>query len=120
TKGAGICVGALGKEHARIYAEMAQSNAVEFTGIYDVAPDVARRLAEKHQVRSFGSMQEAAQANDALSVVTPTNTHHELVRQLLKTGKHVLVEKPMSGKAADAADLLQMASQIKVGLQVGN
>src|SRR5438105_4190794 len=115
-----IGVGSLGKEHARLYSEMAHSNLLEFTGIYDVASDVARRLAGKYQVRSFASMQEAAQANDALSVVTPTNTHHELVKKLLEAGKHVLVEKPMSDKVADAADLVQIAQQKKLVLQVGH
>ena len=38
-------VGSLGKEHARLYAELAASQKVEFTGIYDVSAETARRIA---------------------------------------------------------------------------
>ncbi len=39
-------VGSLGKEHARIYAELAAAGAVDFVGVYDVVAETARRLAE--------------------------------------------------------------------------
>src|SRR5580765_3538692 len=87
--------GALGKEHARLYAELARAGKVDFVGLYDVAPETARRVSEKLRVRAFKSVEEAAAASDALSIVTPTTTHFELARALLETGKHLLVEKPM-------------------------
>src|SRR5205085_5031034 len=86
--------GSLGKEHARIYSELAAAGEVEFVGIYDVIAERAEKIAETHKVRAFRSAAEAAQASDAISVVTPTPTHFELASMLLESGRHVLVEKP--------------------------
>ena len=101
-----IGTGSLGKEHVRIYAELAAARQVEFVGVYDAVAETARRLAEKHGVRAFGSVAEAAAASDAASIVTPTTTHFELAKTLLEQGRHVLVEKPMTDSAARAAELV--------------
>ncbi len=112
--------GSLGKEHARIYAELAATGTVEFTGVYDVLADRARKIADAHRRRVFTSVDEAAAASDALSIVTPTITHFELAKSLLARGKHVLVEKPMTDNAAQAEELVQLAQQRGCLLQVGH
>ncbi len=112
--------GSLGKEHARIYSELAASGQVEFAGIHDVAPETARKISQKYHVRAFASVTEAADAVDALSIVTPTITHFDLAKIALQRGKHVLVEKPMTDNAAQAAELVQLAQQHHCVLQVGH
>jgi len=52
--------GSLGKEHVRIYAELAAAGDVEFVGVYDTVAETAQRFAQKHRVRAFGSVAEAA------------------------------------------------------------
>ena len=112
--------GALGKEHARIYAELAQAGIVEFAGVFDVSAEAAKRVADKLRARVFTSVAEAAASADALSIVTPTVTHFDLAKQLLTQGKHVLVEKPMTDNTAQAAELVQLAQQHRCVLQVGH
>ena len=112
--------GSLGKEHARIYAELAAAGQVDFVGVYDVVGDRARALAEKHRVRAFGSAAEAAAASQAVSIVTPTVTHFELSKPLLQAGKHLLIEKPMTDDAAHAAELVELAPQYNSVLQAGH
>ena len=112
--------GALGKEHARIYGELAQAGLVEFAGLFDVSAETARRIAEKLRTRAFTSVAEAAGAADALSIVTPTVTHFDLAKQLLLQGKHVLVEKPMTDNTEQAGELVQLARQHRCVLQVGH
>ena len=115
-----IGTGSLGKEHARIYAELAAIGAVDFAGVFDASTENARRIAERHGVKVFSSLQEAILASDALSVVTPTATHYEVSKQLLDAGKHVLVEKPMTDQAQTAADLVRLAQLNNCVLQVGH
>ena len=112
--------GSLGKEHARLYAELAALGQVDFAGVFDVSPEAARKVAEKCRVKSFATVAEAAAASDALSIVTPTTTHFELAKSLLQQGKHLLVEKPMTDNAAQAAELVQLAQQHHCVLQVGH
>ena len=113
-------VGSLGKEHARIYSELAAAGQVEFAGVYDVVAEVARKWAQKFQVRAFGSLEQAAAASDALNIVTPTTTHFDIAKVLLEQGKHVLVEKPMTENAAQAVEIVRIAQQKNCVLQAGH
>ena len=120
TRVAVIGTGSLGKEHVRIYAELAAAGVVEFAGVYDVNAESAHAHATKYNVRAFHSVEEAANAADALSVVTPTVTHHRIAKQLIERGKHVLVEKPMTSAGNEAAELVDLARRHMCLLQVGH
>ncbi|HXG47994.1 MAG TPA: Gfo/Idh/MocA family oxidoreductase [Methylomirabilota bacterium] len=120
TKVAVIGTGSLGKEHARIYAALSEAGLVEFTGVYDADADAGSRVAERWGVRAFDSVTEAAEASDALSIVTPTTTHYEIARRLLEQGKHLLVEKPMTDRAQQAGELVDLARSRGCVLQVGH
>jgi predicted dehydrogenase len=115
-----VGVGSLGKEHARIYSDLARTGLVDFVGVCDVSTDLAQKIAQKYQVRVFVTAAEAGEASDALSIVTPTNTHYEIARTLLAHGKHVLVEKPMTDNSAEAEELIEIALQKNCVLQVGH
>jgi len=115
-----IGTGALGRHHARIYADMAADGAVEFTGVFDCDAQVAQSIAREHGVAVFDSMDEACQQAEALSIVTPTVTHYDLARQCLERGRHVLVEKPMTDDSEQAAALVQLARERDGVLQVGH
>ena len=46
---------------------------------------------------------------DAVAVVTPVATHFTIARELLRAGKHVLMEKPLAATAREAEELLDLA-----------
>jgi predicted dehydrogenase len=113
-------VGSLGKEHARIYAELAATGQIHFAGVHDASPAQAAKIAEKLGAPVFASLDEALAGAEAFSVVTPTPTHFELAKRILSAGKHALVEKPMTDNAAHAAELVQLARDKSGVLQVGH
>jgi predicted dehydrogenase len=115
-----IGVGSLGKEHARLYADLAAAGHIVFAGIYDVSGAQAAKIADKLRVPLFASLEDAIAGAEAFSVVTPTHTHYDVARRLLAAGKHVLVEKPMTNNAAQAAELVQLAREKKAVLQAGH
>jgi predicted dehydrogenase len=115
-----IGVGSLGKEHARLYADLAAAGQIVFSGIYDISAAQAAKIADKLQVPVFATLDDALAGAEAFSIVTPTNTHFELARRFLAGGKHVLVEKPMTQDAAQAAELVQLARQKNAVLQAGH
>ncbi|UGQ14501.1 Gfo/Idh/MocA family oxidoreductase [Yinghuangia sp. ASG 101] len=47
----------------------------------------------------------------AVAIATPAATHFELVRAALESGKHVLVEKPITSSRADAVKLVELAER---------
>jgi predicted dehydrogenase len=115
-----IGTGSLGKEHVRIYADLSAAGRIQFTGVCDASAETARKFAAKYQVQAFASPVEAMRHCDAVSIVTPTVTHHQLARAFLEQGKHVLVEKPMTDNAAQAAELVELAGRNNCVLQVGH
>jgi predicted dehydrogenase len=112
--------GSLGKEHARIYAELASAGLITFQGIFDAQKETAAKIAEKCKVPVFSSIEEAVEQCDAVSIVTPTTTHFELAKKFLEKGRHVLVEKPMTDNTNQAGELVQLSQTKNVVLQVGH
>jgi predicted dehydrogenase len=112
--------GSLGKEHARIYAELARADRVELTGVYDLSAEAADRVAQRHATRAFRNVGELIEAANAFSIVTPTTTHYALAKQLLDQRKHVLLEKPMTETGEQAQELVALAQKNRCVLQVGH
>ncbi|HEY8657184.1 MAG TPA: Gfo/Idh/MocA family oxidoreductase [Candidatus Limnocylindria bacterium] len=57
---------------------------------------------------------------DAVCIVTPISTHRPLAEEAFAAGKHVFVEKPLSGTVADAEAIAAAAAQAGRTLMVGH
>ncbi|MDQ3199706.1 MAG: Gfo/Idh/MocA family oxidoreductase [Verrucomicrobiota bacterium] len=112
-----VGVGHIGKNHARLYAE---TDAAEFTAIYDTDAANAAQIAQQYNVRATDSLEEFAGLIDAASVATPTNSHFAIAQPLLEKGKHLLIEKPIAEDTAQASQLAELAATRKLVLQVGH
>jgi predicted dehydrogenase len=112
-----VGVGHIGKNHARLYAELA---AAQFTAIYDTDRAVAEQYSAEFGVAAAASLEEFGGLVDAASIATPTSTHFEIGRELLKRGKHLLVEKPIADNTAHASELAELAAARGLVLQVGH
>ncbi len=112
-------VGSLGQNHARIYKDLHQKGEIELIGVFDTNHEQAKSIAAKYGTIALNSLEEAASA-DALSIVTPTITHHQLAKSLLEKGKHLLIEKPMTDNVNEAAELVNLAKLQDCVLQVGH
>ena len=112
-------VGSLGQNHARIYKDLHQKGQIELIGVFDTNHEQAKSIAAKYETIALNSLEEAASAN-ALSIVTPTITHHQLAKSLLEKGKHLLIEKPMTDNVNEAAELVNLAKLQDCVLQVGH
>jgi predicted dehydrogenase len=110
-------VGHIGSNHARIYAELP---SVEFSAVYDIDAARAKAIAKKYAVTAAKSLEEFADLVDAVSVATPTSTHHAIAHPLLTLGKHLLVEKPITENTIEASELVEVAARRGLVLQVGH
>lgn len=57
---------------------------------------------------------------DAVVIATPAKTHYELARKALQSGKHVLVEKPLSFTSREAEELMEIAARKNLIIMVGH
>jgi predicted dehydrogenase len=112
-----VGVGAIGKNHARCLAEI---DGCELAAIYDRDMDLAQRLAADYNTVAATSLEEFIELVDAATVAAPTSLHLELGSALLRAGRHVLVEKPITNTIEDARTLVNLANEHQRILQVGH
>ncbi len=112
-----IGVGYLGRFHAQKYASLSDC---ELVAVVDADAEVARRVAAEVGTRALSDYRQLFGEVDAVSVVTPTPSHAEIAAGLLRSGAHVLVEKPIAETAEQAQQLIELARQHRRVLQVGH
>ena len=115
-------VGAIGKNHARLMADIAAKSGgtVQFTAIYDADPARAAEFAAQYGTHAASDISDFAQRVDAASVAVPTVFHRKVAEPLMQAGIHVMVEKPISESYAEAQALIELAKAKSVILQVGH
>ena len=110
-----IGVGSMGQNHARILSEMGMLG-----GVSDISPEVAKAVGEKYSVPYHIGHQDLLKSDlDAVVIVTPTSTHKKIAMDSFQAGKHVLLEKPMTGSSRDLGDLVALAAGKKLVLAGG-
>jgi len=112
-----IGVGHLGQHHARILSTFPD---VDLVGVIDAQPEQAANVAKKLRTKAFTSHKELLNEVEAVSIATPTVYHHEVAADFLKAGVPVLVEKPVCKTVAEADDLIRLAAEAGIPLQVGH
>ncbi len=112
-----VGAGYLGQFHAEKYANLPN---VELTGIVEKDQARGEQIARKLNTDAFTDLSRLLGKVDAVSIVVPTILHHQIARQFLDAGVHVLLEKPMTVTLEQADELIALASRKKVVLQVGH
>lgn len=112
-----IGVGYLGMQHARIASYLEEC---ELRAVADIDFKKAFEIGNRHGVKYFQDYREMIDEIDAGIVATPTSEHHAISLDLLKRGKHVLVEKPITETVAQAEELVAEAKRQGLIFQVGH
>ncbi|MCK5889404.1 MAG: Gfo/Idh/MocA family oxidoreductase, partial [Methylococcales bacterium] len=112
-----IGTGYLGKFHAEKYAAL---DDCELVAVVDINQEAAQEVADKHGTKAFTNYASLLGQVDAVSIVVPTQLHHKVSRDFLNSGSHVLVEKPITVTLTEADDLIKIAKERNVILQVGH
>ncbi|MFZ3168817.1 MAG: UDP-N-acetylglucosamine 3-dehydrogenase [Candidatus Methanoperedens sp.] len=110
--------GAMGQHHIRIYREMKD---VELVGICDTDRDRAISLAKTNNTTPYFDHNELLKQDlDAVSVVVPTTFHSRVALDVINSGTHLLVEKPIADTLKNADTMINAAHDAKVKLMVGH
>ena len=90
--------------------------------VHAFSPSAARRaaFADAHAMPVIDNVEAIFRDPrvDAVLLLTPPNTHLELVQQAAAAGKHVLLEKPLDISMARAEQLVTIAEQAGITLGV--
>ncbi len=112
-----VGIGRLGSFHTKLV------NAGDLFDLVAIVEPVeaARHVAtEEFSVRGVADISEVVDEIDCAIIATPTVHHFDVAQELLKAGKHLLIEKPISLELAQANDLIALAEANELILQVGH
>ncbi len=112
-----VGVGQFGQNHARI---MAASDKIKLVGLYDKKKSRAQEIGSLHNIKVFPDYQQLIDSSDAIIIVVNTIAHYKLAKAALLQNRHVFIEKPITEELAQARELIDLATQRNLRLQVGH
>lgn len=113
-----IGVGVMGSNHARVLSDMA---GVELVAVAD--PDAKQRefVAGTLGCGAVADAEALLRAGiDAAIIAAPTHLHHDIAKQCIDQGVHVLVEKPIASTIEESRAIVAAARRAGVTLMVGH
>lgn len=113
-----VGLGSLGSRHASIYSK---SGNVELACVCDIDKDKASSIGRSLKSPWCIDYREISRKNiDAVSIVTPTYLHYKVAKFFLNNKIHVLIEKPITKSLKEAHELINLARNKRLIIQVGH
>ena len=113
-----IGCGFLGTRHLKTLHAL--KNKINITAICDNNLEHAKALGRQYHVPFVQDYRKITGPIDAVSVCTPTITHAEIASYFLNKGVHSFVEKPITYSLQEADELIRLADQKNLKLQIGH
>ena len=112
-----VGAGHLGRIHAKL---LGQVDGAKLVAISDPIESARVQAGKQFSVPTFADYRELIHDIDAAVIAAPTDFHASIATDLLRAGKHLLVEKPLATFGGDARRLAMLASARRLTLQVGH
>jgi 2-hydroxy-4-carboxymuconate semialdehyde hemiacetal dehydrogenase len=116
-----ICVagqGAFGQKHLDALRRIPD---VEVTSLVGGNQDATAEVAKKYGIpHHTGDLVEGIKRADAVILTTPTQMHFRQGEQVMRAGKHVLIEIPVADSVADSERLVAIAKETGVTAMAGH
>lgn len=89
-------------------------------GFYDSDNHRSDIISEKFGIEKYDDPEKLIEDSDAIDITTPTTYHYSLIKNAIRRGKHVFVEKPMTFNSEEALEIKNLVEKSKTILQVGH
>jgi predicted dehydrogenase len=109
--------GHLGNLHTKMFAQIP---TVELVGVFDSDHGKAKQVAADHRTRAYETFEALLGSVGAISIATTTTAHFAVAKQAMERGVHVFIEKPITETIEQAKELVRLAEEKKLALQVGH
>lgn len=116
-----IGLGHLGKTHLKLVREICNERKdIELTGIFDTDQGKNKSISEENGLPVIRTAEELADKINTAIIVTPTSTHFELASMFISKSINAFIEKPVTETTKQAEDLLSLARDKDIKIQIGH
>jgi predicted dehydrogenase len=114
-----IGVGSMGRNHARIYADLPET---ELVGVADADLDAATEIAGKYGAQPYHDFEKLLDDGqlDAVTVAVPTVEHLAVAIKVIESGINLLIEKPIAFNVEEGERIIEAANRAGVKLMIGH
>ena len=112
-----IGTGYFGRFHAQKYLQLPH---IELVAVADKDPESVNNLARQYAIQGCTHYHALLDQVDLVSIATPAHTHYNIAKDCIWAGCHVLIEKPMTTLLHQAEELVDLARENQVVVQVGH
>ncbi len=114
-----IGVGSMGRNHARVYAEIPEVN---LAAVSDVDEEALFRVSQMYKATPYHDYRDMLEKEnlDVVTVAVPTRLHAQVAKDVIDAGVNLLVEKPITGDIASGLEVVNLAREKGVKLTVGH
>jgi UDP-N-acetylglucosamine 3-dehydrogenase len=114
-----IGAGSMGRNHARVYAQL---ESIRFVAVSDPDESALARVVRTSRARPYTDYRELLDRHrpDLVSIAVPTQLHAEIACDVMQRGIHVLVEKPLALNRHEGERMIETAAENNVNLAVGH
>jgi predicted dehydrogenase len=93
---------------------LAATDDTVLAGVWARRPGAAADLAGRYGARAFESLDALFDACEAVAFAVPPDVQAELAQRAATAGKHLLLDKPIAGRLADAERLVEVIERAGV------
>src|SRR5919202_3152390 len=114
-----IGAGMMGRNHARVYADLP---GVELVAVADASPATAEAMTRRYGGQAYTDHVQLLdeQHPDAVTIAVPTVGHLEVALEVIRRGVHLLIEKPIAYTVEQGEQIIAAAEQAGARLMVGH
>lgn len=112
-----IGTGHLGRIHAKLFREIRNS---ELTAVFDKDTEKAKMVGIEFGIPVCDNIGQLLESVDAVTIAATTSAHYNLAKECLNANKHVFIEKPITALISEAEEIVRLADDKDLTLQVGH
>lgn len=112
-----VGVGHLGAFHTKVYSRLKN---VKLVGVCDCNLERSLEIGKKYKTASYSDYEDLFDKVEAVSIAVPTSLHYNVAKDFLNHNINVLIEKPITKTLSEADELIEIAKNKKLIIQVGH
>ncbi len=112
----------VGGQGEKIVNTILKTTNLKLAACFHYKKEKAEEFAKKYNCEPFDNLKKMLTDNEIKGVIiaTPNHLHYKQIRECLKYKKHIFVEKPITNKLSEAAEVVKEARRKKLILMVGH